>query len=124
MQITKLDHVNLRTKQLDKMVTWYTDILGLRLGARPDFPFPGAWLFAGDQAVVHLMDVEEDAGTGSEVPLKLEHFAFRAEGAAGFEDRLNASGEKYRRSDQPKMNLVAFNVWDPDGNHIHVDFET
>ncbi|AXI47983.1 glyoxalase [Sulfitobacter sp. SK012] len=124
MQITKLDHVNLRTTQLDKMVTWYTDILGLRIGERPDFPFPGAWLFAGDQAVVHLMDVEEDAGTGSEVPLKLEHFAFRAEGATGFEDRLNASGEKYRRSDQPKMKLVAFNVWDPDGNHIHVDFET
>ena len=42
MQIGKLDHVNVRTNQLDAMIGWYTDVLGMRTGARPDFPFPGA----------------------------------------------------------------------------------
>lgn len=122
MQITQLNHVNLRTTQLDAMISWYQDVLGLVLGPRPDFPFPGAWLYAGDTAFVHLVGIEGDAGTGSEVELKLEHFAFSATGAKEFENRLQERGVEFRKSEIAAVNLVAFNVWDPDGNHIHVDF--
>lgn len=122
MQISKLDHVNLRTHQLDVMVAWYRDVLGLHAGQRPDFPFPGAWLYAGDCAVVHLIGVDGSGGAGSEGPLKLEHFAFRATDAASFEARLTARSETFRKSMVEDTNTVAFNVWDPDGNHIHVDF--
>jgi NADPH:quinone reductase-like Zn-dependent oxidoreductase len=41
MQIEKLDHVNLRTTQLDSMIDWYSNVLGMRSGDRPDFPFSG-----------------------------------------------------------------------------------
>lgn len=122
MQITKLDHVNLRTTQLEAMVAWYRDRLGLVVGDRPDFAFPGAWLYAGETVMVHLIGVEDPDMVGSEVSLKLEHFAFRATGAAAFEARLTASGEPFRRVDLAAINTAAFNVWDPDGNHIHVDF--
>ncbi|WP_299480876.1 VOC family protein [uncultured Roseibium sp.] len=122
MQITQLNHVNLRTTQLDAMISWYQDVLGLVLGPRPDFPFPGAWLYAGDTAFVHLVGIEGEAGTGSEVELKLEHFAFSANGAKEFENRLQEQGVEFRKSEIAAVNLVAFNVWDPDGNHIHVDF--
>ena len=54
--------------------------------------------------------------------LKLEHFAFTATGLEEFEARLKARGETYRRSGPPGMDIVAINLWDPDGNHIHVDF--
>ena len=60
MQIGKLDHVNLRTNQLDKMIDWYTNILGMRSGLRPDFQFPGAWMYGGDDASVHLVEVDGD----------------------------------------------------------------
>ena len=122
MQITQLNHVNLRTTRLDAMITWYRDVLGLTSGPRPDFPFAGAWLYAGDTAFVHLVGIEGDAGTGSEVELKLEHFAFSATGAQAFENRLQERGVEFRKSEIAAVNLVAFNVWDPDGNHIHVDF--
>ena len=122
MQITLLDHVNVRTTQLEPMIAWYRDILGLREGPRPDFSFPGAWMYAGDAAVVHLVKIDAPAATGSEVQLKLEHFAFRAEGPAEFEARLSAAGLAHRKVELPETNTVAFNVWDPDGNHIHVDF--
>ncbi|WP_298818384.1 VOC family protein [uncultured Roseibium sp.] len=122
MQIEKLDHVNLRTKQLQTMVVWYESVLGLMSGPRPDFPFAGAWLYAGEQAVVHLVEIEGDHAVGSEKELKLEHFAFTATGLEEFEHRLQQSGEEYRRSGPPGLDLVAFNLWDPDGNHIHVDF--
>jgi len=89
-QIGKLDHVNVRTTQLDTMIEWYTSVLGLRSGERPDFPFPGAWMYAGDSAVVHLVGISGDPATGSETPLKLEHFALSATGCAGFLEKLDA----------------------------------
>ncbi len=42
MGITSLDHVNLRTTRLDEMIEWYCNVLGMRVGPRPPFPFPGA----------------------------------------------------------------------------------
>ncbi|MEM7300850.1 MAG: VOC family protein [Pseudomonadota bacterium] len=124
MQIETLDHVNLRTTRVDEMVAWYTGILNLTNGYRPDFPFPGAWLYAGDRAVVHLVGIEGADGTGSEVELKLEHFAFRASDATAFEATLLENGVEFQKAEIAEINTVAFNVWDPDGNHIHVDFET
>lgn len=122
MQIKRLDHVNIRTTQLDVMIDWYTTIPGLRSGDRPDFSFPGAWMYAGDTAVVHLISIEDAPGTGSEKPLKLEHFAFTASGIASFEAKLLENHEPFKRVDFLEMNLVQFNLWDPDKNHIHIDF--
>jgi len=122
MPVTTLDHVNLRTAQLDRMIAWYAEVLGLESRYRPDFGFPGAWIYVGEVPVVHLIGIDGDPGVGSEVPLKLEHFAFTATGLAEFEALLHDRGERYRRSDNPLTGLVQMNVWDPDGNHIHVDF--
>lgn len=122
MQINRLDHVNVRTVQLDTMIDWYTNVLGMRKGERPNFPFPGAWIYAGDTAVVHLVHVDGPLDVGAESDLKLEHFAFSASGLDEFEAKLQAQGERYQRSSLPELNLVQINVWDPDGNHIHIDF--
>ena len=123
MEVQTLDHVNVRTRQLPSMIAWYEDILGLEVGPRPDFNFPGAWLYAGGRAFVHLVGTEDAGAAGSEGALKLEHFAFRAKDARGFEQRLLARGENFRRVEITETNTVAFNIWDPDGNHIHVDFD-
>lgn len=122
MQIGKLDHVNVRTSQLDAMIGWYTDVLGMCIGARPDFPFPGAWLYAGDTAAIHLIAISGTPGAGSELALKLEHFAFSATGRGELESRLRAMGLPYQRIDLPEIALVQLHLEDPDGNHVHVDF--
>ena len=122
MQINRLDHVNVRTVQLDTMIDWYTNVLGMRKGERPNFPFPGAWIYAGDTAVVHLVHIDGSPAVGAESDLKLEHFALSASGLNEFEAKLQAQGERYQRSNLPELNLVQINVWDPDGNHIHIDF--
>ena len=122
MQLGTLDHVNLRTTQLDVLVEWYTRVLGMRRGDRPDFPFPGAWMYAGDAAAVHIVGIDGPAGIGSEAGLRLEHFAFSATGRRSFEARLEQFDERYRRIEIPDFNIVQVNLWDPDGNHIHVDF--
>ena len=121
MSISRLDHVSLRTRQLQRMIEWYDDILGIKSGFRPQFSYPGAWLYVGEIPVVHLVGTDDD-GAGAEQALKLEHFAFAANDLKAFEARLKAKNIPFRRSEKPDINLILINLWDPDGNHIHVDF--
>ncbi|WP_170387592.1 VOC family protein [Ruegeria atlantica] len=123
MRIERLDHVNIVTTRLPDMVAWYAEVLGLKPGARPDFPFPGAWLYAGDDAVVHLVGQEGTPNVGSEVKLKLEHFALSATGLSAFEEKLISCQIQYRKTDVQGAGKVQIHVADPDGNHIHIDFE-
>ncbi len=120
MPMTSLDHANLRTARLEEMTAWYEDVLELNSGWRPDFPFRGAWLYLGDQAAVHLVEVTDPPPASDN--LHIEHFAFRAEGLAAFIARAEAKGEKLRLTRVPSGGPIQVNIWDPDGNHIHIDF--
>jgi len=120
--LKKLDHVNVRTAQVQKMITWYVEVLGMQSGYRPYFPFSGAWLYIGENPVVHLVDVDGEPGVGAETDLKLEHFAFSASNRTRFEEKLNRIGEPFRRDEVKDVKIFQYNLWDPDGNHIHVDF--
>lgn len=118
--LLRFDHVNVRTANLAGMLQFYTEVLGLRSGARPAFSFNGAWLYCGDRAVVHLVEVAEAPAPRGE--LRLEHFAFAATDLAGFLARLNGAGLPYRIAVLPGSGVRQVNVHDPDGNRIHVDF--
>ena len=88
--IVAFDHVNVRTNNLPEMTAFYVDVMGFRTGPRPNFSFDGAWMYLGETAVVHLVDVEdkiEDAGNPS-----LEHFAFRAKDMKSFLAKVTAAG--------------------------------
>ena len=120
MQLGRLDHVNVRTANLDQMVAWYCDRLGMTSGKRPNFPFPGAWLYSGEDAALHLIGVEGETPHSGD--LQLEHFAFRATGFEMLKSRLAAAGERCEVRPVPDAGVVQINCWDPDGNHIHIDF--
>ncbi|MEO3429942.1 VOC family protein [Pelagibius sp. CAU 1746] len=120
MALAKLDHVNLRTARLDGMRAFYTEVLGLTEGPRPAFGFGGAWLYCGDVAAVHMIEVARQPAPEGE--LRLEHFAFRAEGLAEFLALLRARGQDIRIAVIPDFGIIQVNLHDPDGNHIHVDF--
>jgi catechol 2,3-dioxygenase-like lactoylglutathione lyase family enzyme len=119
MQIGQLDHVNVRTANVEAMVEWYKDNLGMEEGPRPPFPFPGAWLYADGKAVVHLVGVEEEQKS---IEPKIEHFALRASGLAAFLERLDAANVTYEIARVPGFGILQVNVNDVDGNHIHIDF--
>jgi catechol 2,3-dioxygenase-like lactoylglutathione lyase family enzyme len=118
--IRRLDHVNVRTARLSALVRFYADALGLVEGERPPLGFPGAWLYAGDAPVIHLVEVAEPPRP--EGALRLEHFAFTATGLAEFQARLSKLGVEFRKSRQPGTGNVVINLQDPDGNRVHVDF--
>ncbi len=119
MPLERLDHVNIRTANLEAMTTFYSQVVGLELGERPPFSFSGAWLYLKDQAVLHLVETQaQPAGTEP----RIEHFAFRATGLAQFLARLDAASVEYRRSTVPATGLQQVHFEDPDGNHIEVGF--
>ena len=72
MGLTKLDHVNVRTANLEAMERFYSDALGLSTGWRPPFDFDGRWLYCGEAPIVHLVAVESHQET---VAPRVEHFA-------------------------------------------------
>lgn len=125
MALARLGHVNLRTANLAAMQAFYTEALGMTLGPRPPFSFGGAWLYCGgpggeQRATVHLMEVAaQPVPAGA---LRLEHFAFAAEGLAAFLSVLKRCDVPYRIGVVPGFGTIQVNVHDPDGNHIHVDF--
>jgi catechol 2,3-dioxygenase-like lactoylglutathione lyase family enzyme len=118
--IRSLDHVNIRTHNLEQLVRFYEDVVGLAQGERPPLGFPGAWIYAGGRAVLHLVGVEEQpAPQGA---LRLEHFAFKADGLGEFVQRLNQRGVSFKQSRQAGTGNVVINLQDPDGNRLHIDF--
>jgi len=119
-----LDHVNLRTADLEGLTAFYRRVLGLQAGPRPPFGFPGAWLYAGDRAVVHLVGTASPpAGPTQGSKLRLEHFALRARGLKAFLAHLEREAVKAQVTPLPDGSAVQVNIWDPDGNHLHVDFQ-
>ena len=119
MRLSALDHVNIRTARLAELTSFYSEVLGLAPGVRPAFRFPGAWLYCGERAAVHLIEVAEPP---QEPDPRIEHFAFRAEGLAGFLARLRANGVAYHTAVVPDMEIRQVHIRDPDGNHVEIAF--
>ncbi len=122
MLVSALDHVNIRTGNLQTMIDWYSKYLGLKKGPRPDFNIPGAWMYLEELPIVHLVEVVGDGGAGSEQELKLEHFALRGNSWPEFKALLDRENVPYKTFLIDELNVLQCNIWDPDQNHIHVDF--
>jgi catechol 2,3-dioxygenase-like lactoylglutathione lyase family enzyme len=120
MALKSLDHVNVCTRRVDVLRAFYSDVLGMPAGPRPAFSFNGAWMYCGERPAVHLVERLDLAPT--EGDLRVQHFAFSAEGLGDFLGRLKARGVKYRIGIVEDFGTCQVNVHDPDGNHIHVDF--
>ena len=120
MTLKRLDHVNVRTNKLPAMIEWYGRVLGLEPGPRPAFPFGGAWLYCDGFPIVHLVEVAKEPAV---TETKLEHFAIAGENLIGFLVKLRQEKVAYRLGEAPGFDIRQVNIWDPDGNHIHIDFQ-
>lgn len=119
MAVAWLDHVNIRTANLEPMREFYIGVIGLHDGPRPDFGFGGAWLYCGDKATVHLVQTRRTPA--GEDP-KLEHFAFRSTHVAETIAHIQSHDVEYDIVDRPEIGVLQVNVSDPDGNHIELAF--
>lgn len=134
-----LNHFSIRTPDLDACERFYAGLLGLRVGPRPPFPFPGLWLYAGDtadyaNAAVHIIGIDRNdpeglkryLGDRDEAGLKgtgvVDHVAFFATGLAETLARLQAHGVACRERTVPALGLHQVFVDDPNGVVVELNF--
>src|SRR5258708_39025785 len=121
MGLARLGHYSIRTADLEASRRFYAEVMGLRVGFRPPFAFPGLWLYPGedesDFGVVHLIGVapgapeglsrylgerpaDAAAGTGA-----LDHIAFLATEWPDLKARLAAAGQDIFERTVPSLGL-------------------
>ena len=120
MAIAGLDQVNIRTADLAQTRAFFTDVLGLTVGWRPDFPVGGAWLYAGDKDVVHLVEVKT-AGAASRGSA-LDHFAFAIDDYEATEAALVAAGIAYEPLTSPNGGIRQMFITDLNGVNIELNW--
>ena len=87
--------------------------------ARARINFAGAWLYAEEKAVIHLV-YREDAPNGVENPV--DHVAFEATGYDETRDRLKQANWNYRCADIPNTLIRQIFLEDPNGVRLELNF--
>lgn len=64
-----INHFSIRTTDLHATQQFYEQVLSLTVGPRPEFPFPGVWMYRGDHgdianAVVHVIGIDPSDRAG------------------------------------------------------------
>jgi catechol 2,3-dioxygenase-like lactoylglutathione lyase family enzyme len=124
MSIGVLDHYNVSTRKLKETVRFYEDVLGFKNGPRPQFDFPGAWLYSGSQPVLHLNDI---SGTDRQQPADsgvIDHVAFGSRGFEAMKKHLSGKGVPYRVNQVPNSTRWQIFFRDPNNVEIELNFET
>ena len=117
--IQEMNHFTVLTDDIDRTLKFYA-MLGLTPGPRPDFVFPGAWLYAGGRPILHVV-------AGRELPTPragvLDHMAFSASGLKDVKDRLDANRVPYELRRVPGSNVWQLFCLDPSGAKVELDFD-
>lgn len=119
--VRALDHINIRTADLAATKAVFIDVLGLAEGWRPPFPFPGAWLYAGDKDVVHLVQMAQPAAASD--GSSLDHFAFDIEDYDEALRRVETTGLTFRATTTPGTSVKQIFVRDPNGVTIELNWK-
>jgi catechol 2,3-dioxygenase-like lactoylglutathione lyase family enzyme len=123
MPIETLDHYSVRTFDVETSRSFYQDVIGLKVGPRPDFPFPGAWLYAGERPVVHIIGInEEKARDLAEDTGSFDHVAFVASDLPAMRKHFAAKQIEFRERTVPGLNITQLFVVDPNGVTIELNF--
>ena len=122
MPVTALQHVNIHTADAERSRDFYVHLLGLRVGDRPPLASAGYWLYAGGQAVIHL--VRTTAGERSRTDTgAIDHVAFRGVDLDATRHALSAAGVPFREAVIARDGTVQLFVHDPDGVKVELNFE-
>lgn len=115
-QILELNHINIETADIDRSASFYTDVLGLVSGERPEFDRPGHWMYMDNMPIVHIISPLPDNKllTGSK-HAAISHFALRIKNFEAMKEHLINLSIPYTEVDVPGSDRRQFFINDPDG---------
>ncbi len=121
MHVQRLDHVNIQSHDLEATRDFYENIIGLRVGERPPFAFPGLWLYDDSIPVIHVVGVAVGeprlAGSGA-----IDHIAFCVSGLPAMRERLQRHAIAAREAIVPRNGDLQIFLTDPSGIKIELTF--
>ncbi|MDA1157734.1 MAG: lactoylglutathione lyase [Vulcanococcus sp.] len=122
----RLLHTMLRVGDLERSIAFYTDILGMRLLRRKDYPggrFTLAFVGYGDESDHTVLELTHNWDTSSyDIGSGYGHIALGVDDIVGVCDQIRAKGGKVVREPGPMKNgttVIAF-VEDPDGYKVEL----
>lgn len=124
MPLMDINHVAIRTLDLDKTNWFYTDVLGMTLANRPPFDFPGSWLQIG-QTMIHVLagaGAYDQEGKFRPVGGAVDHISITAKGFDEFVDRFEEKKVTWKQFAVPGADIVQLFVRDPNGILIELNF--
>ena len=119
MQTTPLHHINLSTANVEGLVRFYGNVFGFHPGPRPPFGNHGAWLYAGNVPLIHLVEVSRKC---KNLDPQISHFAFTGKELSKYMETLRELDVPYHVSVVPELELRQVFAHDPDGNLFEVLF--
>ena len=125
MKILEVNHLTIKTSDLEATAKFYTEVMGAELFDRPNFPVPCIWLgIAGTQ--IHIMSGDGALDHNGEfVPggAAFDHMAFMASGIEDFRDSFSKHKVDWKEFEIPDANIWQLFVYDPSGVLIELAFE-
>ena len=119
MTIASMNHFTVLSSDLERSKKFYIDVLGLQEGYRPPFGFPGAWLYAGDQAILHIMAGRPMPAVAAGV---IDHMAFTASNLQEIVNTLKRHHIPYDLHRLKGLEIWQLFCHDPDGAKVELDF--
>ena len=134
-----LNHFSIRTTDMDATRRFYETVLGLTVGPRPPFPFPGLWLYNGDHgnvvnAMVHVIGIDRSDPEGLKKYLgdrdlsslegsgAVDHIALMTTGLEAMLAHLKTLGVPCRERTVPAIGLHQLFLDDPSGLVIELNY--
>ena len=118
MGVHGFDHVNIDRYALDATLAFYAGVLGLEHRPKPSGN-PGAWLYLGDRAIVHINVIADDRSaqpTGS-----FNHVAFVASDVEALVASLAAGDHPNAVSPRPDLGITQVFTTDPNGVAVELN---
>jgi catechol 2,3-dioxygenase-like lactoylglutathione lyase family enzyme len=119
MAVTAMNHFTVLTDDVETTVRFYRDVVGLAQGPRPPLGFPGAWLYTGNHAVLHVVGGRQRSELRAGV---IDHMAFSASGLRDAIATLDANGVAYQYRQQVGSGVWQVFFHDPSGAKVELDF--
>ena len=122
MPLESMEHFNIRATDLEATKDFYCDVLGMKVGERPAFKFPGYWIYIGDTACVHLIaatesDPKKEGGSGA-----IDHVAFSGTDIKAFVANAKAYNVNMSHKKISDFGIHQIFVHDPDGIKVELNF--
>ncbi len=122
MKIAGINHINIvvTAEQLPTVTAFYEQVIGLTQGFRTVSKRNGAWLYCGDQAIIHLSEVVEPPT--STLNSHFNHVALTCSDLEAGIERLKAHNISYTMEYRTPPGMTQLFFFDPVGIRIELNF--